>query len=377
MPVTPVTVNPILQFGTSRFLLAHVDLFVSQALAQGQALGHITVVQSTGNATSLERVVALKAHGSYPVRIRGLRAGQVVDETLAGVAVRQALDANLQWPQVVEAALAAQVMVSNTADAGYALHPADSAGLLAGTSVPRSFPAKLLVLLHARWRRAPGLPLSIFPCELTTRNGDTLRAIVMGLADQWNLPEDFVAYLGRHCIWANSLVDRIVSEPIHPVGAIAEPYALWAVERQPGLVLPCTHESILLTDALASVERLKLHLLNLGHTWLAEGWLAGGFPQDMTVLQAMNHPSLRAGLESVWAEEVLPVFEALGEGVLAREYIVDLRERLLNPFLVHRIAEIAQNHAQKKQRRLAPVLALARQHVPELGQPRLRRALGA
>ena len=42
---TPMT-TPILQFGTSRFLLAHVDLFVSQALAQqggaGQALGGIT-----------------------------------------------------------------------------------------------------------------------------------------------------------------------------------------------------------------------------------------------------------------------------------------------------------------------------------------------
>jgi tagaturonate reductase len=27
--------NPILQFGTSRFLQAHVDLFVSQALERG------------------------------------------------------------------------------------------------------------------------------------------------------------------------------------------------------------------------------------------------------------------------------------------------------------------------------------------------------
>jgi tagaturonate reductase len=39
--------HPILQFGTSRFLQAHVDLFVSEAAERGEALGGITVVQST------------------------------------------------------------------------------------------------------------------------------------------------------------------------------------------------------------------------------------------------------------------------------------------------------------------------------------------
>ena len=34
--MTPDT--PILQFGTSRFLLAHADLFVSQALDKGEAV---------------------------------------------------------------------------------------------------------------------------------------------------------------------------------------------------------------------------------------------------------------------------------------------------------------------------------------------------
>ena len=70
---------PILQFGTSRFLQAHVDLFVHQALEQGQALGRITVVQTTGSAASARRVAAFNAPGGYPVRIRG-RAGDTVIE---------------------------------------------------------------------------------------------------------------------------------------------------------------------------------------------------------------------------------------------------------------------------------------------------------
>jgi tagaturonate reductase len=64
-----------------------------------------------------------------------------------------------------------------------------------------------------------------------------LRAIVCAVAREWQAPGRFVDWLGQHCVWGNTLVDRIVSDPIEPVGAVAEPYALWAVERQPQLVL--------------------------------------------------------------------------------------------------------------------------------------------
>ncbi|MBL0730448.1 mannitol dehydrogenase family protein [Piscinibacter sp. HJYY11] len=367
---------PILQFGTSRFLQAHVDLFVSQALAEGRALGPIAVVQTTRSAESAARVRALSAGGGYPVRVRGLQRGMPVDVELRGEAVHEALDAASAWPRVRELACGAQVIVSNTGDAGYALDPLDDARLLhEAASVPRSFPAKLVVLLHARWQAAPESPLSIYPCELVARNGEVLRSVVLQLARAWSAPEAFIAYLGQHCCWANSLVDRIVSDAIAPVGAVAEPYALWAIERQPGLVLPCTHESILLTDELARHERLKLLLLNLGHTFLAERWLQAGRPPGSTVLQAMHDEAQRAELEALWAEEVLPVFEALGEREAALDYLDALRDRLLNPFLAHRLADIAQNHEQKKQRRLAPAVQLARELRLPLAQRRLRLAL--
>ena len=63
---------PIVQFGTSRFLQAHADLFVSEAMARGEAIGPIAVVQSSGDPTRARRVSAL-AKG-YDVRLRGLRS---------------------------------------------------------------------------------------------------------------------------------------------------------------------------------------------------------------------------------------------------------------------------------------------------------------
>ena len=65
-----------------------------------------------------------------------------------------------------------------------------------------------------------------------------------------------------------------------------------------------------------------------------------------------------------------------GQRAEAELYLVQLRERFENPFLNHRIADIAQNHARKKQRRLGPIVALARQRgLNALAQTRLRAAL--
>ncbi len=368
---------PILQFGTGRFLQAHVDLFVSQALPLGQALGGITVVQNTHSAESSARLAALARAEGYPVHLRGLRHGRNVDEVVQVTAVKQAWHAERDWPRLLEAmATHVQVIVSNTADQGFDLDPTDTSDLLGATpSVPRSFPARLLALLLHRWRHLPDAPMTLFPCELIGRNGHTLREQVVGLATAWKAPAPFVTYLREHCVWVNSLVDRIVSAPLHPVGAIAEPYALWAIERHPRAVLPCRHAAIVITDDLAAFERLKLWLLNLGHSFLAECWLVEGRATAETVLEAMHDTTLRARLEAVWGDEVLPVFDALGQGEDARAYLVDLRERLLNPFLAHRLADIAQNHAEKKRRRLAPVIAAAEAAGLSIGQPGLRAAL--
>ncbi|MCP3723967.1 mannitol dehydrogenase family protein [Paraburkholderia sp. CNPSo 3272] len=369
--------EPILQFGTSRFLLAHVALFVSQALERGDAIGGISVVQTTGNPVSHARVAALSRPGGYPVRIRGMEHGAAVDKVVVCDGIRSAWIADRDWTMVRRAAIEdVRVIVSNTGDTGYRLDERDSPDLLSsGEAVPRSYPAKLLSLLHSRWQERPSDGLSIFPCELLENNGDTLREIVLAMATQWSLPEPFMDYVRERCVWVNSLVDRIVSEPIDPVGAVAEPYALWAIERRTGMELPCTHENIVLTDDLRGHERLKLFFLNLGHSWLAEQWLIEQRQLSETVLDAMKDPRTRAEIETVWREEVMPVFEATGMGAQAEDYLTSVRERFCNPYLDHRIADIAQNHVAKMKRRILPLIDLANSLSMRNAQPRLRGLL--
>lgn len=371
--------HPILQFGTSRFLQAHVDLFVSEADERGDAMGGITVVQSTGNPASTARTRALARADGYDVIIRGLEEGLPVDTRRRCHSVREALHASTEWGAVRERARGpVRVIVSNTGDTGWALAADDGPALLSdAAAAPAAFPAKLLVLLHDRWQARPEAELTLLPCELVSRNGDRLRELVVRMAGDWRCAPAFIDWLHAKVVWASSLVDRIVSQALEPVGAVAEPYALWAVEYQPRLQLPCRHGAIVLTADLELFERLKLFMLNLGHTLLADMWMRGRLAPDMTVLQAMQDRALRDPLEDAWQREVLPVFDAWGQGEDARRYLVRLRERLLNPFLAHRLADIAQNHEQKKARRILPLVELARRHAPGLPQPRLLRALGS
>ncbi|AMP02776.1 D-mannonate oxidoreductase [Collimonas pratensis] len=367
--------NPILQFGTSRFLQAHADLFVGEALDSGDALGCITIVQTSDSVESARRVAAFNRSEGFPVRIRGWQDGAAIDVEQRVTSVTEALQANRDWRLILKrVAGEVQVILSNTADQGYKLSDTDNVALLETDEVPVSFPAKLVVLLYARFKHNAA-PITLFPCELVTRNGDFLRGLVTTLARQWNLSAGFLTYLEHECIWVNSLVDRIVSESIEPVGAVAEPYALWVIENQQKMTLPCRHPKMIVTDNLERYERLKLFLLNLGHSYLAEQWLLCARPANETVLQAMSDAYLSTQLEAVWEEEVLPVFVALGEESVARSYLTQVRERFLNPFLAHRLSDIAQNHVEKKKRRFEPVLTLANGLGLSIQQARLRTAL--
>ncbi|WP_366657873.1 mannitol dehydrogenase family protein [Fodinicurvata sp. EGI_FJ10296] len=369
MSNAPVT---ILQFGTSRFLQGHVDLFAAEAAGEGQDVGRIAVVQSTSSPRSTRRVEALNREGGYPVVIRGNVGGTAVDREVTVDSIARAYQAATDWAAIEHLFITdIRYVVSNTGDSGYALDSADGPK----SAVPTSFPAKLLRLLQRRFE-AGGAPLTIMPCELINRNGDTLRGIVSGLAEDWGLGGAFTDWLAKDCLFVNSLVDRIASEAIEPVGVVVEPYALWAVEHQPGLVLPFRHPAVETVDQLLPYERLKLFILNLGHTVLADRWLTDGRPADETVRAALGDDSVRAELDTIYDAEVLPVFAALGMGDQAAAYRRTVMVRFLNPFLDHRLADIAGNHADKKERRIAPLIALARDVCPDLPVPGLESVLG-
>lgn len=356
----------VLQFGSSRFLQAHVDLFLQEAKDAGQDVPTVVVVQTSGAPERAGRLAAFSDPAGFPVVIRGLVDGVPTERRITVRSVSRGLSTGSDWAEVVAlAAREATVVVSNTGDSGYTVDMAEAA-LGLGTEAPRAaFPAKLVQLLHARWR-AGGAPLTILPCELVSRNGPVLREIVRTFAATAGAEAAFLSWLDESVVFANTLVDRIVSEPLAPAGAVAEPYALWAIETAPGLVLPCRHPVIVLTDTLDPYERLKLHILNLGHTVLADIWLTDGRPERETVREILADAGVRAQLDAIYRDEVLPGFAARGMGDAAASYLETTMSRFLNPYLDHRIADITANHRIKVERRIASFLAWAGMPAPKL-----------
>ncbi len=360
----------ILQFGTSRFLQAHVDLFVHEARAAGQDVGPITVVKTTSGILRAARVQALAGPEGFPVRIRGLRNGVAVDEAVTVRSVGRALAAEHDWASIVHVfSHDTEIVVSNVGDAGYAIHPSERIRPNFAETAPSGFVSKLLGLLILRFETG-GKPPVILPCELISNNGRVLRQLLNGLSDDWSLGAEFKSWLAGSVI-CNTLVDRIVSEAIEPIGAVGEPYALWAIEREPGFEAPFAHPAVIITDDLEPYLRLKLHILNLGHTYLAGIWKSEGRPQGEFVREILSDRSIRGRLLDLYEGEIMPGFAARGMEDEARRYMAGTLERFDNPYLDHRISDIFENHAIKIERRAKDFMTWVREKNPAVQFPRL------
>ena len=364
----------IIQFGTSRFLQAHVDLFAHEARLAGGDVPPIAVVKTTREAARASRVAAFGDPAGFDVIVRGFMDGSPIERTTRVRSVIAGYAVATHWAKICELfATTATHVVSNTGDAGYiATGDVDAAAAaMVGDGPPGGGLAVLLLaLLYRRWDAAKG-GITILPCELIPSNGQTLHRAVTGLARASALPAAFLRWLDVDCLWPDTLVDRIVSEPLEPLGAIAEPYALWAIASRPGLALPFSHPAIVITDALERFERLKLHILNLGHSWLADRWARSGARPDMTVLDALRDPDEATALCGVFHDEVIPGFARRGLGREAQDYVATTLDRFSNPFLAHRLTDIHQGHGAKVAKRIGGFIDWVSQ--TGAGAPRMPR----
>lgn len=341
----------ILQFGAGNFLRAFVDLFVHQANEQGQDIGRIVVVQSTGDSRASK---LNEQSGRYHVVVRGLEDGKVVDRVEECASISRAIVAATHWNDVLDVARSRELryIVSNTTEAGYALDATDHVS----DAPPKSFPAKLVQILHARWECGMP-PLTVMPCELHEDNAIKLRALALDLAQQWRLTENFQCWIAGECTWLCSLVDRIVpgkpdDHPLaktDPLVLMAEPFAFWALEEKPGAASWFNHPAIVRTTDVKPYFLRKVRILNGAHTALL---CHVGLDRFTTVLDALNDRSTADWLERLLFDEIVPML--VDRCPEPERFARQTLERFRNPFLKHKLADIALHHDVKKSIRLEP-----------------------
>jgi len=372
----PVTV---LQIGEGNFLRGFFDWMIAECRKQGLYKGTIAVTQPRpGGKPKIEALAA--QDGLYTLVTRGLERGEPAERRDVVDVFGAVFDPYADWERFL--ALAdnpeLRVVVSNTTEAGLAYRPEAHEE---GRPV-QSYPGKLTLLLHRRFetfRGAPDKGLICLPCELLERNGDTLRECILRYADDWNLPEPFKQWVREHNRFLNSLVDRIVTgypEEAQaeawfaewgyrdPMLTTAEPYHLWAIEGEAELdeTLPLRKAGLNVhwVDDLKPFQMRKVRILNGAHTLMTPIGIVLGVRH---VREAMQHPVVGALVRTTVEEEIVPSLPMDQDAL--KHYAGEVYERFLNPFIEHRLADIAMNSLSKFKVRLLPSLL----HYAEAGRP--------
>ncbi|QAY66930.1 tagaturonate reductase [Paenibacillus protaetiae] len=363
---SPVTV---LQVGEGNFLRGFVDWMLQQSRAQGLFNGSVAVTQPRpGGKAKIETLAA--QDGLYTLVVRGLENGQPVERQEIISVIREAFDPYGNWDKWESCAASAELkfVVSNTTEAGLQYRPEP---LNEGQPI-QSFPGKIAYLLHKRFEAFGGSPeagLIFLPCELLDRNGDELKACVLQYSDDWGYSEEFKAWVVSSNRFLNSLVDRIVTGypaeqaegwfeawgyEDHMLNS-AEPYHLWAIEGEPELdeLLPLRKAGLNVhwVNDLKPFQLRKVRILNGAHTLMTPLSLVLGLEQ---VREVMEHPELGRWIREAVEQEIIPSMPMDREELEA--YAHDVYDRFLNPFIRHRLYDIAMNSISKFKVRLLPSL---------------------
>ncbi len=249
-------------------------------------------------------------------------------------------------------------VISNTTEAGISYYAEDKL-----TDRPqKSFPGKVTALLKRRF----DLKLNGFiflPCELIDKNGTTLKEIVLRYADEWNLGDDFKAFVENENIFCNTLVDRINTG--FPKGEdlglgyednmlnTSEYFHLWVIEGPKDKVLEIpfhkTNLNVIVTDDMTKYRTRKVRILNGAHTAMIPYALLEGVE---TVGDCMENEKLSAFDKACVFDEIIPTLDLPKEELLS--YAESVFERFSNPYIRHFCASISLNSVSKFKVRVLP-----------------------
>lgn len=366
-PAAAARPGRVLQFGEGGFLRGFVDWMIHRLNERGLFDGGVTVVQplATGLVDALNEQDGLFTH-----ILRGVVDGEVREEIEIVRSIRRGLNPFADFAGFLACARDPDLrfIVSNTTEAGIACHPDDRLD----AEPPVSFPGKLTRFLLERFRAfggSAGNGLVILPCELIESNGAQLRRCVAETATKWSLDAAFSAWVGKHVVFCNTLVDRIVTgyprEEAAALGArlgyedrllnTSEVFHSWVIEGPASLAdeLPFAKaglDVVFTTDYKPYRDR-KVRILNGAHTaTVLAAWLAG---HDL-VKECLDDPLFAGFLRRALNEEIIPTLDLPRADL--DSFAAAVLERFANPFVKHALLSISLNSTSKFTARVLPSL---------------------
>ena len=361
--------NPekILQFGEGNFLRAFADWMIDSANKSGEYKGNIVICQPIENGLKDQ---INEQNGIYTVAMRGLKNGKAEEKFHQVTSVSRCINPYEEYDSLLEIACSndLEVIISNTTEAGICYQH----GININDAPPASFPAKITVFLYERFKHFNGnidKGLLFLPVELIDNNGDELKKVIIQHATEWNLSAEFVNWIADANVFANTLVDRIVTG--YPKDQLdyftnklgytdhlittCELFNLWVIEadKKNADILPIhkTAANVIWTDDVKPYKKRKVRILNGGHTsTIMAAYLAG----HNIVLDLMEDQKFIDFLKKILFDEVIPTIDLPKEEL--EEFANDVLDRFSNPYIKHSLLDISLNSCSKFTVRCLPSL---------------------
>jgi tagaturonate reductase len=358
----------VLQIGEGNFLRGFIDWMIYEMNQRNQFQGKVVAIQPTPRGKVVPKLN--KQDGLYTLVLRGNEQGKAVETIKVIDSINRGINPYDNWDEVLKVAesLDIEFVFSNTTEAGLQYSEEE----YEPETSPLSYPGKLVSLLYHRYQFFEGDVSKgwiILPCELVENNGVVLKDICQKVYLNWQLPEAFWTWVEATCVFCNTLVDRIVTGFPHDeiesfstrlgfndeLLTVAEPYHLFVIEGPEFIQekLPFKQAGLNVHfDSISSYRELKVKFLNAPHTMLAATGILSGIE---TVKEGIEDSSIHSFLLNALTKEVS---ETLQIEVKAKssEYVKDVIDRFLNPYLHHKLLDISLNGFAKFQTRVMPSL---------------------
>lgn len=357
----------IVQFGEGNFLRAFIDYAIQQLNKKVDFNAGVAVVQP------IERGLIHMLNeqdGLYTLFMKGVKKGQVIQDVELISNIVKGVDPHSNFAEYLSLAKepSLEFIISNTTESGIAYVSSDTLEM----QPPSSFPAKLTVLLFERFKHFNGdskKGLTIIPCELINHNSETLKEIILQYIADWNLGDDFKSWLLQNNSFHSTLVDRIV--PGYPKDEIesynskldyqdnlivaAETFFLWVIEGGEDLKekLPFhkTDLDVKIVSDMQPYRTRKVRILNGAHTAMVPFSLLYG---NTTVKETVDNSFTGSFINTAIFNEINETLKMDRDEL--NSFADEVLDRFRNPFIKHKLSDIALNSISKFKVRVLPSL---------------------
>ena len=358
----------ILHFGPGNFHRAHQQIYLDSLMGEGRDLdwGVIGASVMAGDAPLRQALLDQDLLGTVVEQSAEASTARVTGAMLDYLPVgdRDAILAALADPAI-------RIVSMTVTEGGYFVdvdtgrfdgaHAAIREDV-ANPDAPKTVFGLIVRALAAR-RDSGGSAFTVMSCDNLPHNGVVARSAVVGLA---RLIEPALAdWIDANASFPNGMVDRIAPatgererqlvreehgvEDAAPV--FCEDFIQWVLEDDFVAGRPALERvGVEFVDDVSPWETMKIRVLNGGHALIA---YPAGLLDVEFASEAMTHPLIRAFLEKVERDEILPVVPPV-PGTDLEDYFARVSTRFANPKIGDTVRRLCHDGSNRQPKFIVP-----------------------